>query len=186
MKPIDGFAFAETKSSATLCQSGWPEPDGTLRDEVAESAFDRVRALVTAVREVRASKQVPPKRAITLHTTPELAADIARWSPLVETLANVAVITTDAAPANSVAMAFEGAEHRLSNLTDAVDAGAERDRLSTELLAIEKSLHALEGRLANPGYAQRAPAHLVQQTRDELEGKRRDAAAVRKAIEDLG
>lgn len=186
MKPIDGFAFAETKSSATLCQSGWPEPDGTLRDEVAETAFDRVRALVTAIREVRASKQVPPKRAITLHASPELAQDIARWSPLVETLAGVSKVTTDAAPSNSAAIAFEGAEHRLSDLTDAVDTGAEKDRLMTELAAIEKSVSALEGRLANPGYAERAPAHLVQQTRDELAAKQRDAAAIRKAIGDLG
>lgn len=186
MKPIDGFAFAETKSSATLCQSGWPEPDGTLRDEVAETAFDRVRALVTAIREVRASKQVPPKRSITLHATPELAQDIARWSPLVETLAGVSRVTTDAAPSNSATIAFEGAEHRLSDLTDAVDTGAEKDRLMTELAAIEKSVSALEGRLANPGYAERAPAHLVQQTRDELAAKQRDAAAIRKAIGDLG
>lgn len=186
MKPIDGFAFAETKSAATLCQSGWPEPDGTLRDEVAETAFDRVRALVTAIREVRASKQVPPKRTITLHATPDLAQDIARWSPLVETLAGVSKVTTDAAPSNSAAIAFEGAEHRLSDLTDAVDTGAEKDRLMTELAAIEKSVSALEGRLANPGYAERAPAHLVQQTRDELAAKQRDAAAIRKAIGDLG
>ena len=186
MKPIDGFAFAETRSSATLCQSGWPEPDGTLRDEVAEKAFDRVRALVTAVREVRASKQVPPKRPITLHATADLAGDVKRWSPLVETLAGISRVTTDPAPSNSAAIAFEGAEHRLSDLTDAVDTDSERERLRTELAAIEKSVTALEGRLANPGYAERAPAHLVQQTRDELAGKQRDAAAIRKAIGDLG
>ncbi len=186
LKPIEGFAFAETKSTATLCQSGWPEPDGTLRDEVAETAFGRVQALVTAVREVRASKQVPPKRQVVLHASPGLAHDIARWSPLVETLAGVSKVTTDIAPANSAAIAFEGAEHRLSDLTDAVDTGAEKERLMNELAAIEKSINALEGRLANPGYAERAPAHLVQQTRDELAGKQRDAVAIRRAIGDLG
>ncbi len=186
IKPIEGFAFAETKSTATLCQSGWPEPDGTLRDEVAETAFGRVQALVTAIREVRASKQVPPKRQIILHASEDLARDITRWSPLVETLAGVSKVTAEAAPANSAAIAFEGAEHRLSDLTDAVDTGAEKERLMTELGAIEKSINALEGRLANPGYAERAPAHLVQQTRDELAGKQRDAAAIRKAIGDLG
>lgn len=186
MQRVDGFAFAETKSSATLCQSGWPEPDGTLRDEVAETAFDRVRALVTAIREVRASKQVPPKRPITLHATADLACDIARWSPLIETLAGVAKVTTDAAPSNSAAIAFEGAEHRLSDLTDAVDAGAEKDRLLKELAGIEKSVAALEGRLSNPGYTDRAPPALVQQTRDELAKKQQDAAAIRKAIGDLG
>ncbi len=186
MREVEGFAFAATKSDATLCQSGWPQPDGTLRDEVAEAAFDRVRALVTAVREVRAARQVPPKRQITLHATKELAADVARWSPLVETLAGVGRVTADPAPANSAAIAFEGAEHRLADLADAADSGAERERLLGELAGVEKSIAALEGRLANPGYTAKAPAHLVQQTRDELAAKQRDAAALRKAIEDLG
>jgi valyl-tRNA synthetase len=186
MREVEGFAFAPTKSSETLCQSGWPEPDAGLRDEVAEAAYDRVRSLVTAIREVRAARQVPPKRQIVLHATPELATDAARWSPLVETLAGVRAITTDAAPGNSAALAFEGVEHRLSELTDAADAGAEKDRLMKELAAIEKSIGALEGRLSNPGYTDKAPPHLVQQTRDELEGKKKEAETIRNAIEGLG
>jgi valyl-tRNA synthetase len=184
-REVMGFSFAPTKSTATLCQSGWPEPDKALRDEVAETAYDRVRALVTQVREVRASKQVPPKRQVVLHATPGLAADVARWSPLVETLAGVRLITAEPAPSNSAAFAFEGAEHRLSDLTDAVDAGAERERLLKDLAAVEKSIAALEGRLNNPGYADRAPPALVQQSRDELARKQSDAATIRKALEDL-
>jgi len=185
MREVEGFAFAPTKSTETLCQSGWPEPDASLRDEVAEAAYDRVRALVTAIREVRAARQVPPKRQIVLHATPELAKDAARWSPLVETLAGVRAITTDAAPGNSAALAFEGVEYRLSDLTDAADAGAEKDRLMKELAAVEKSIGALEGRLSNPGYTDKAPAHLVQQTRDELEAKKKEAETIRNAIEAL-
>ncbi len=185
-KGITGFTFSPTKASETLCQSGWPEPDAGLRDEVAEEAYDRLRSLVTAIREVRASMQVPPKRRIVLHADAALAEACGRWSPLVETLAGVKEITTDAAPAVSAALPFEGSEHRLSDLTDQADAGAEKNRLLKELEGVEKSIGALAGRLSNPGYTDKAPPQLVQQTRDELEGKKQDAETIRRAIEALG
>ena len=89
-REITGYRLIETRSDETLCQSGWPDPDGSLRDPVATESYERVRALVTAVREVRAANQVPPKRGIVLHAPGALGADIARWSPLVETLAGCA------------------------------------------------------------------------------------------------
>ncbi|MFK7883426.1 MAG: class I tRNA ligase family protein, partial [Phycisphaerales bacterium] len=185
-KEITGFAFAPTKSTETLCQSGWPEPDAGLRDDVAEDAFDRMRSLVTAIREVRASMQVPPKRQIVLHADAALAESCKRWSPLVETLAGVKEITTDAAPAVSAALPLDGTEHRLSDLTDQADAGAEKERLQKELDAINKSIKALEGRLSNPGYTDKAPAHLVDQTRAELASKQQEAETIAKSIEVLG
>ena len=185
-KEITGFAFAPTKSAQTLCQSGWPEPDAGLRDDVAEDAYDRMRSLVTAIREVRASMQVPPKRQIVLHADAALAESCKRWSPLVETLAGVKEITTDAAPAVSAALPFEGAEHRLSDLTNQADAGAEKERLLKELESVEKSIKALEGRLSNPGYTDKAPAHLVDQTRTELAGKQQEASTIRNSIGALG
>ncbi|MEQ8769865.1 MAG: class I tRNA ligase family protein [Phycisphaerales bacterium] len=185
-REIDGFAFATTKSDATLCQSGWPAPGASLRDEPAERAFGRIQALVTTIREVRASNQVPPKRRITLHATEALAADVARWSPLVETLAGVEAITTDAPDGAAAAFTFEAAEHKLSNLADAVDASVERERLSKQLADLDKAIGGLEGRLNNPGYVDKAPAHLVEQTRGELTQKQADRDAVRKALEELG
>jgi len=186
MRGIDGFAFASTKSEATLCQSGWPAPEAGLRDEPAEEAFGRIQALVTSIREVRASNQVPPKRRITLHASEALAADVGRWSPLVETLAGLEAVTSDAPEGAAAAFTFESSEHKLSNLADAVDAGVERDRLTKQLADLDKAIGGLEGRLNNPGYVDKAPAHLVDQTRAELAAKLADRDAVRQAIEELG
>lgn len=186
MREIEGFRFEQTKGNATLCQSGWPMPDDELRDEVAEEAYERVRSLVTTIREVRATAQVKPKRQITLHVSGPLAEDIARWSPLVETLAGVDTITAAEPEGQSAAFTFEGDEYRLSNLADALDAGAERDRLEKELATLEKSIAGINGRLSNPGYVDKAPAHLVQQTRDQLAQLEKDHAATKAALEKLG
>ncbi len=186
IREIEGFNFETTQSSATLCQSGWPTPDDELRDEVAVEAYERVRSLVTAIREVRATNQVKPKRQITLHVNGPLEDDIARWSPLVETLAGVDTITADDPEGASSSFMFEGEEYQLSNLADALDAGAERDRLEKELASIEKNIKGIQGRLSNPGYVDKAPEHLVQQTRDQLAQLEKDHAATKAALDKLG
>jgi len=186
LNEIIGFNFAPTQSSSTLCQSGWPEPNDELRDEVAEDAYERVRLLVSTIREIRAQAQVAPKRKIVLHATGSLADDISRWSPLVETLAGVDTISADSPQGQAASFTFEGAEYQLSNFADELDAGAEKERLEKELATIEKSIKGIEGRLSNPGYTDKAPAHLVQQTRDQLSGLEKDRDATKSALEKLG
>jgi valyl-tRNA synthetase len=186
MREIEGFSFEITPSNDTLCQSGWPTPIDELRDEVAEDAYERVRSLVTVIREVRATNQVKPKRQITLHINGPLGDDVSRWSPLVETLAGVDTVTADEPEGQSSSFTFEGEEYRLSNLADALDAGAERERLEKELATIEKSMGGIRGRLSNPGYVDKAPEHLVQQTRDQLAQLEKDHAATKAALDKLG
>ncbi|MBO6513696.1 MAG: valine--tRNA ligase [Phycisphaerales bacterium] len=186
MREITGFKFEETKSTASLCQSGWPIPDDELRDEVAEEAYGRMVALTTAIREVRASNKVPPKRKVVLHVSGDLASDVSRWSPLVETLCNLKEVSHDPAPDASASFVFEGQEYRVSDLADAVDASVEKDRLTSELASLSKAIGGLEGRLSNPGYVDKAPEHLVNQTRAELEQKKQDRDSIQSALDKLG
>ena len=186
MRQINGFSFDQTRTEATLCQSGWPSPELSLRDEVAEEAYERIRSLITLIREIRASNKVHAKRAIVLHVSGSLADDIARWSPLIETLGNIKEVTSDEAPETSAAFVFEGSEYRLSDLADAVDASVEKERLTKELADLERSIKGLEGRLSNPGYTDKAPEHLVNQTRAELEQKIQDRDSMKASLDKLG
>ncbi len=186
MREVTGFSFDQTQSTGTLCQSGWPTPDQALRDEVAEEAYDRIRSLITLIREIRASNKVHAKRAIVLHVSGSLAEDITRWSPLVETLGNIKEVTSAEAPEASAAFVFEGSEYRLSDLADAVDASVEKERLTKELADLEKAIGGLKGRLSNPGYTDKAPEHLVNQTRGELEQKIQDRDSMKASLDKLG
>jgi valyl-tRNA synthetase len=56
-----------------------------------------------------------------------------------------------------------------------VDVAKECAKLKTELAGLEKQLTALEGRLSNPGFVDRAPANVVEgerAKRDEWAGRR--------------
>lgn len=185
--PIAGVHMAPSRIEDLLATAGWPELDPALIDPAAEAAFDRVRALVTAVREVRAQHNVPPKRQITLHVptgkdSSAIGDDAA--IALVKTLCGVSDVTAEASKL-SVAFTFDAAEWRLSNLADAVDAASERARLTKLIGDLEKSIATLDGRLSNPGYADKAPAHMVQQTRDQLTKAKAERDAAKNALETL-
>ena len=68
----------------------------------------------------------------------------------------------------------------------AVDASAERERLELRLKELEGSIGALEKRLSNPGYTDKAPAHLVAETRGKLEQQITERDAVTKRLGELG
>ncbi len=177
--PLEGITLAPARKGGLLATAGWPILDDDLHDESAEREFERIRALITAIRDVRSQHQTPPKRRIRLHAPADIVRLLASTEPIVQTLAGLHTVTADAPDGPSVSFRFEGHELRLGDLADAVDAGAERERLSKRIADLDRSIGALEQRLANPGYTDRAPAHLVQQTRDQLDRARaeRDAAA---------
>lgn len=105
-----------------------------------------------------------------------------------QTLAVVEAIVPQV-PAGAVAFAFESSQLHLSNLQDAAAAGdnsAERERLQKVITDNEKLIGVLEGRLNNPGYAQKAPPAMVKQTQDQLAKAKADVAAAKAASAALG
>jgi valyl-tRNA synthetase len=178
--PVPGLNLADAH---LLCLAGWPAADESLIDAEAEARFERLRGLVEAVRELRSAKGVEPRRRPTLHLTGPIATAVAQAGGLVETMAQLAKTTTETPPAGSAALLFEGGELFLSDLADAMDAGAERDLLTQTVARLDKEISIVEARLANPGYAAKAPPKLVEETRNTLAQKKneRDAAAARLA-----
>lgn len=191
---IDGLTLAASRKGDLLCTAGWPTAAQSLRDTAAEAAFERVRALVTALREARAQHQVAPKRKVTLHAPAGLLKS--DEAALVQTLALIETIDTGAQPSGAVAITFEGKQFFISNLRDAAAAtvpgasgtvnDAERERLTKLIADSEKSIATLEGRLNNPGYAQKAPPAMVKQTQDQLAKAKADRDAAKAALTALG
>jgi valyl-tRNA synthetase len=201
-EPIPEVTLEPPRKGGLLATADWPQLDESCRNEKAELEFERIRSLVTAIREVRANQNVHPKRRVTLHAPPPRsgAPEPHYQQPglettkrqeseaLIRTLAGVANITTEAPRTGVATVEFtsEGVEYRLSDLADAVDATAEKARLTKLIADLEKSVSTFEGRLANPGYAAKAPPAMVQQTKDQMEKAKAELAAARKGLEALG
>jgi valyl-tRNA synthetase len=183
---VAGLTLESPRHGSALATAGWPIVGDSLRDDDALARFETVRALVTTIREVRAQHSVAPKRKINLHGDAVLATLVADAGGAVETLAGLTSFTTDEPDGPSVAFSFDGIEYRLSDLADALDDDAERERLTRHRSELTRSIEAFEKRLANPGYADKAPAHLVEATRGELARAQAELAAVDAAIGKLG
>jgi valyl-tRNA synthetase len=186
--PVAGLRLDAPRKAGLLATAGWPVIDASLRDEAAEREFSQLQGLITAIREVRAQHQVAPKRKIVLHMPAHVAE---HWRPHAVTLATLAGLetqTTDAPAGSHVVFTFEAREYAVSNLADAaaVDTGAERARLEKIIADSEKLIAVLEGRLANPGYAQKAPPHMVQQTKDQLAKAIAERSAAAESLKKVG
>jgi valyl-tRNA synthetase len=117
------------------------------------------------------------------------AAD-ADWATIQSNLAKLLRITgaSDIARRDSV----EGAPAVVTplgtlalDLASAVDAGAERQRLDRELEKLDQHVAATEARLANPAFAGKAPAAVIEGARrqlSDLQAKRAETARLRAAL----
>jgi valyl-tRNA synthetase len=87
-------------------------------------------------------------------------------------------------PPESATIPVPGAEIFVP-LAGLVDLDAERSRLDSELKKVDKDLADLTKRLGNPGFVDRAPAHVVQKFRDkqvQAIDRREQLAAARTAL----
>ncbi|MGE4198852.1 MAG: hypothetical protein AB7G11_17220 [Phycisphaerales bacterium] len=173
-----------------MCASGWPKVSESLNDEAAERDFARVQTIVTLIREVRAQHNVAPKRRITLHAPTALVDDLRASGGLayVESLAGLEGVT-ETAPAGgapSVSLRLETHDLVLSNLTDRVDVGTEKDRLAKELAEKTKAAGLISKRLENPGYVAKAPPKLVEESKAQLATLEAEIAGLSKQLEAIG
>ncbi len=178
---IAGLDAGRDDPSGVLARSGWPIGSASLIDEKAERDFAQLRALVDAIRLARSGNNVDPRRRPTLHADTAVLGVANRSPGVVEALAGLGAITTEPKPDGAASFLLAGHSLSLSNIADAADPRAERALLEASLSKLEKDIGAMRSRLDNPGYTDKAPAHLVEETRRTLANKEaeRDAAAAR-------
>jgi valyl-tRNA synthetase len=174
-----------------LCTSAWPNAADFPIDEQAEKQFEDLRDLINTIRNIRSEHQVLPKRRITLHGPDAALKRLTSAAPgLIENLAGLETITSSKPTGPAVAFRASGEELHLSNLADAgagggLDTSAEKERLTKLLADLRKSEAALAGRLNNPGYAQKAPPKLVEESKAQLAKIRAEIAAAESKLASL-
>ena len=170
-----------------LATAAWPHAGNELSKNAVVTDFDRAYGLITEVRTLRASQNVKPKQRITLNAPAAVLDLISATGGMVETLAGLGNVADDSAgpPPVSSAVAFEGSQVHLSGLSNEVDLDAERLRLVDVIAQKQKQIDGFSGKLANDGYVNGAPAHLVQETRDMLAAAEADLAAAQASLDRL-
>ena len=171
--------------SDLLAVAAWPVIDDSATDPTLIAEFERADELASRVRFVRSEQKVKPQRMITMHVPLAVSPLLAMADGYIESLAGIAVVEVGDIPEGASPMVFEGKQLGLTDMVDAADAGAEKDRLLKKEADLEGQIGGLQGRLSNKGYVDNAPAHLVEETRAQLAAAEADLAIIQAALDAL-
>ena len=162
-------------SLKSIALAAYPSADEAQIDLAAETEMAILQDLIVSVRNLRAELKVEPKVKVPIEVfahQPEIRAMLEK---------NSSAVLQDR-PANVEKITF--VEKSLANLPGArstsrfdvhavyekkIDVAAERERLKKELEKIDKQLAGAQARLADPQFTSKAPAHVVEGLRKQVE-----------------
>jgi valyl-tRNA synthetase len=142
-------------------------------DAAAEAEIAALMRLVTEVRRFRSDQGLRPAQQVPARLTGIAATPLAQHEGSIRTLLRLA--EPDQAFAPTAALHAEGVTIELDTVAG-LDVGAERKRLAKDLAAARAEVEAMERKLANPAFVERAPADVVAKNRDRLAAAQQDAA----------
>ena len=157
----------------TIMLQAYPKADASKIDNQAMEDIEWVKGVVEGVRTIRSEMQISPKKKLPLYMAKGSEKDLRCMkenSQFVSKLAGLESITwlnADEEPPMS-ATALVGQLEVLIPMAGLIDKEAELARLGKEIDKCDKSIQQIEGKLANPKFADKAPEAVVQKERDRL------------------
>jgi valyl-tRNA synthetase len=165
--------------------------DQRYLDEDAERAMDLLQAVVVAVRGIRADYNISPGATVdvTVHAREDFARTIlSGYRSFITDLGRAREVTVrkdGEIPHGLVASALVGEVEVLVPLGGLIDVAVELPRLEKERKKAETEAEQVEGKLQNPNFVKRAPAEVVEETRERLADARARAVKLGGMIERL-
>ncbi len=131
--------------------------------------FEKVKEIITKVRAIRASMNVPPTKKFSLYLGSG-AENVLNEAIYIEKLANVTkvALAEEFTSEEKVCRAATSFAEILIPLGELVDFEKEKARLAKELAVVENEIKRGKGMLSNAGFMAKAPAALVEQEKEKL------------------
>ena len=160
----------ERKEGESIMVSSMPEP-GSVNKQLIDQ-FTHLTQVVTQVRSIRKSKNLPQKEPLELHVKAGGNGNFPeKLVPVMKKIGNLSEIhLTAEKPAGAVSFLVQNAEYSLP-LGNLVDAGEEIGKLEKELEYARGFLASVMKKLDNDRFVNNAPENVV-----EAERKKRDDA----------
>ncbi len=162
----------EPLPSSELCVlAAWPRPWESWEDEALEEEFERVKLVISRLRELRSRHQVPPSRELpaAVKASGGLLSLLERNAHLITFMARLSELKAG----NDVGRPRNAASQVIGDLEiflgDVLDPEKERARLETQMKKLGKQLETSRKKLANPKFVEKAPAEVVAEERNREE-----------------
>ncbi len=161
--------WIENEGSKRLVHARWPGR-GRVDDEAENELFPRIKKVIQEIRRLRTdfeAKDNAVVSAIVASENPKVRGEIEGSREMIELLAKCTIrVETRVAVGEGIAHASAG--DCMVVVENLVNEDVERERTSKRKEELAKQKQTLGARLANEAYISKAPAKLVQQTKDQL------------------
>ena len=151
----------------------WPEYQAELDFPAEAKAMELIMDAIRAVRTRRSEMNVPPSKKAHLTVATDEAAVFQLGVPFLKKMAYASEVTIvpagqAAEAAGQVTVVTHAAQVSMP-LAELVDLEKEKARIEKELKKNRAELDKLEAKLGNPGFVNKAPAHVVEAEQDRAE-----------------
>jgi valyl-tRNA synthetase len=173
---------------ADLIVAQWPEPAAGV-DGAAKREVEWLIALVSGLRTARNELGLSPGARLEAwlpEPSPATRAIIASNGAAIDRLARLSAIHFAPVPAGAAMQVGAGDATLIVPLEGLIDIAAEKARLEKALAASQKEAKALEGRLNNPAFVERAKPEAVEKARADHTHHTAEAARLSAALARLG
>ena len=156
----------------------WPQHRAELDFPEEEKAMELIMDAIRGVRARRAEMNVPPSKKAQLTVSTLERAVFEQGIPFLKRLAYASDVTVegvadagsdDAMTAQGMVTVTTHAARLFMPLAELVDLETEKARIEKELKKNRAELDKLEAKLGNPGFVNKAPAHVVEAEQDRAE-----------------
>lgn len=156
----------------------WPQHRAELDFPEEEKAMELIMDAIRGVRARRAEMNVPPSKKAQLTVSTLERAVFEQGIPFLKRLAYASDVTVegvadagsdDAMTAQGMVTVTTHAARLFMPLAELVDLEKEKARIEKELKRNRAELDKLEAKLGNPGFVNKAPAHVVEAEQDRAE-----------------
>jgi valyl-tRNA synthetase len=173
----------ERKDNESIMMTSMPVAEN-IDNEILDQ-FEKVKQLVSWVRNTRNEKNISPKESLDISYMLS-GGDYARqFEPIVKKLANINKIApVNEKPENAVSLIVKNTEYYLS-IGDKIDVEEEIAKLEKELEYTQGFLISVQKKLQNERFVNHAPAAVVEKEKDKMTDAESKITSLEKQIASL-
>ncbi|ASP40121.1 valine--tRNA ligase [Bacterioplanes sanyensis] len=188
VKELAGKAGPDAPESIMLAE--FPQAQEALIDPDAEADVKWLQDVITAVRNVRGEKNIPPSKALELLFKNGDDDDFRRAEEnqaFLMKLAKLEKLTwlNDGDEEPMSVTQLVGDMEILIPMAGFIDKDAEVARLNKSIEKLGKDLERVTNKLGNPGFTDKAPAAVIEKEKEKAAGFERDISKLKEQIEKI-
>jgi valyl-tRNA synthetase len=178
------------KTGATIMLAPYPISQPDKIDEASEAFIATLKDITNATRNLRSEMQLSPAEKVPAfitadNTNTSNGGHLQAFMPYLQALARLSEISYVASfPDADAAVAVAGGARVMLKVE--IDVAAETARLSKEISKLEIEIGRADAKLANPAFADKAPAAVVKQERVRVAGFKQKLATMQSQLQKLG